>query len=551
MTLQSLTITPNKTTNQMKRIALLSFFLLLFLHAGAQISLTGTTAESPIALQADETYQFPTGMFENAYFTYTATGDGLLTMEVSESLHLFVSESANGIYDQMTKAGNLYFKGIKKGEQLWMYSDVTWGKEITMKVEFKEGISYLPIDTTSVSPAPGSKYHTAKNEGAISIEFNQPIAPEGVVATLKTEDGTEVRITDYRTSTNFATQGSIYSLYISDTYKELQEQGKLQAGETFTIEISQVASTDNAENVMEGVLSIPYTASAPATRLVEASITDKIKSFYLPGGEDGLISLTFTGEVSCTSPSATLYYGSKEADATWVEIPVPYTVDGNVITLNLQGINLSSAVLGEYTNVGISLKDIRDTEGNHIESNDVGNIGTVTLNYTVEQVVVNIYHEFTPGTGSTIDEAQEVEIWIGDGSNLQFEGAELKFTQEGDSTIVKLKKEELRIMADPAFPTDLLVYVPVSGYAFDKGEVTLSLTGTLAADGSSPTITCTYLSDGRSSAISDGPTYQEREEVTLYDLKGNVIRSTTTGKDMMQGLPEGIYLIKGKKIVNF
>ena len=106
-------------------------------------------------------------------------------------------------------------------------------------------------------------------------------------------------------------------------------------------------------------------------------------------------------------------------------------------------------------------------------------------------------------------------------------------------------------MADPAFPTDLLVYVPVSGYAFDKGEVTLSLTGTLAADGSSPTITCTYLSDGRSSAISDGPTYQEEEEAILYDLKGNVIRSTTTGKDMMQGLPEGIYLIKGKKIVNF
>lgn len=529
----------------MKKISLLLCVISTWLGSHAQISLSGTTAETPLALKTGETYQFPTDFFSNAYFTYTATEDGLLTLTLSEPLQIFYSNLEGESGGTVPKTGNMFFKGMKSGEVCQFHSEVTWGKSITMTVSFEAGNPYLPVDTVAVTPSSGNVYHTASREGAISFEFNQPIIGEKITAWLIY--GTEkISLNNYRLTSNFSTKGSIYTLYIADVYKTLQQEGKLNAGTKFSILLNNIYAEEGEGNVYPKDLTVSYIASEPAVEFVKASHTN-IKSYYLPGNEEGLLKLTFTGEIICEADAATLFFGDKEA-GTWNEIPVPYTLEGNNIILNLQGISLNTSVLGEYTTIGISLKGIKDKAGYYIQSNDIGNVGSITLNYTVEQVVVNIYTDFTPGKGKNIDDVTEVEIWVGDGKNLFFKGAELSYLQDGDSVTSVIEDEAIRRTADPDFPTDLLIYIPVSGYAFDAGEVTLRLTGTLAADGSSPTISCTYLSEGKYSSIPVIIQTESSSNKGIYNMEGKLLHPSYN-ETIWKALPSGIYLIGGRKIV--
>lgn len=470
----------------MKKVLTILTTLACTANLSAQTPLAGATQEAPIEIKAGECYLLPQD-FSNAYFTFQSETDGLLYLSLSKPLKIFGRNGPLPLYEKEC------VQGIEAGEVYTFYNTTTWGDSITMTVSFVEGKTYLPIALTSTSLAEGSIYRTSLQDGDITFAFNVAINSTIVKAEVELSDGERIGVNNYRTSEDYNTQGTNYVLQLAQTYEALVENGKLKEGDTFCVVLSNIASTTHADNVYEGEIRLGLKSSGKTVTLESVSNQEKLQSYYMPGDEAGLITLTFTAPVTCTAESAILAYGDREA-GTWAEVKVPYTIEGNTIIWNVQGIHLTNVPADDEGNryVSISLKGICDKEGFPIESNAIGTTGTILFSYLIETMDINIYPDFLPAAGSNIDEVKEVEIWISAGKYITFDGAQVTYLKEGQSVTETIPLAQLRQEDDPYAETDLLVYVPVEDILFDAGEVTIELTNLLAANGTTPEIKVTY-----------------------------------------------------------
>lgn len=498
----------------MKKILTALTALACTVNLSAQTPLAGSTQEAPVEIKAGECYLLPQD-FSNAYFTFQSETDGLLYLSLSKPLKIFGQGNPLPLFDKEC------VQGIEGGQPYAFYSNTTWGDSITMTVSFVEGKPYLPVELTSTSLADGSTYRTTLQEGDITFAFNVAINATAVKAAVELGSGETIDVSSYRTSEDYNTQGTNYVLQLVDTYNALTESGKLKAGDSFKVTLSNIVSTANAENVYEGDVTLTLKASGESVRLQSVSKQDKLQSYYMPGDEAGLITLTFTAPVTCETANATLAYGDREA-GTWTEVKVPYTIEGNTITWNVQGIHLTNVPADNEGNryVSISLSDICDKEGFPVESNAIGTTGTILFSYVVETMDINIYPDFLPAAGSNIDATKEVEIWISAGKYLTFDGAQVTYIKGGEEVTETIPLNLLRLEDDPYSETDLLVYVPIGESPFEAGEVTVALTGTLAANGTTPEIKVIYKSEGnRIDAIST-PTEKQAKVIATWRIDG-------------------------------
>lgn len=496
----------------------------------AQILLEGTTQETPIEIKTDECYLLPSD-FSNAHFTFKSETDGLLYLTMSKPLRIFGEEGPLPIFDKQC------IQGIEAGKVYNFYNSTTWGDSITMTTSFVPGEPYLPVSLVSTSLSDGSTYHTTQQDGDITFSFNVNIDAISVKSKVTLENGETLHLNNYRISEDYNTQGTNYVLQFAATYESLIKDGKLKKGDSFKITLSNITSTAHTKNSYEGEITLNLKASGEATKLTHINKTDKLLSYYMPGDAAGLITLTFSTPVTCTSKNAVLAYGDRES-GTWQEIKIPYTILENTITWNIQGIHLSNIPTDDEGNkyVSISLKNICDSEGFPIESNAEGTTGTILFSYLIETMDINIYSDFLPIAGSNIDQVREIEIWISAGKYITFDGVKITYKKDGQNKEENIPIEKLRQEDDPYSDTDLLIYVPIEDLNFDAGEVTLELTGISAANGTNPEIKVSYVSTGKGeSSISSISTSRPDVQAT-YLLDGT---PTTTNP-----VKKGIYLQK-------
>ncbi len=520
----------------MRKIFVMIFLMMCVGLAYAQTELAGTTEEQPMAVESGQCYLFPRD-FSNAYFSFTSPEDGLLTLKTNKMLRIFANGSLMPIF------GTESIMGVKAGQTYLFYNSSTWGDSITMEVSFQPGTPYLPLKLVGTTPADGDTYHTATKEGNVVFTFNVPVDVETVKANVVLSDGSTISVNNYIASEDYNTKGTVYTLLLAETYRSLLADGRLKKGDSFRVELSDVSDKDNPENICEGILGITLVAYGNAVSLSDITGGNTLKSYYMPGAEEGFIALTFTEEVTCQAPSAWLTYGDREA-GTWVELPVPYTINGNVVTWNLQGIHLNNvpADTEGHQIVTIYLRNICDVNGNAIEGNTVGSPGTITFSYEIELVSVNIYSDFVPSIGSVIDETEELEIWIAEGKFLTFDGVLLTYQKDGQQVEQIIPVGELCLEDDPLSNTDILVYVTLKDIFFDAGEVTVELTGVMAPDGTTPEVKGTFRSEGKEDSSGIHPVVRVKcaEDSPIYNLDGVRVESP---------LQPGIYLQRGRKMV--
>lgn len=463
----------------------------------AQTSLMGTTPEQPIAIESGQSYLLPTD-FSIAYFTFKSETDGILRMKMSQNFKIFGSDGKGEVNGPLPIHDNVCIQGVHAGEIYHFQSTFTWGETITMEVSFEEGVPYLPLALTEVSPVDGSTYFTTHKEGCITFSFNGEVNASAIEASLILPNGEDIPLNNYMATEDYNTLGTIYTLYIAETYNQLLTDRKLKANDLFHITLRNITSPSEAENKIKGELKVTYKASTEATKLTGTSKTDKLKSYYMPGDEEGIIALTFSSPITSTAKSATLSYGDREA-GTWKEIPVPYTIDENILKWNIQGIHLNEVPEDAegHKFVSIQQRNILDTDGQYIESNTTGSPGSINLTFEIELLELNIYHDFQPAAGSCIDDVEEIEIWISAGKYITFENAKITCISGGEPKEYLFPKETLRLTDDPYSADDLLIYIPIKDCLFDTGVITIELTGVKAADGTSPIIQGTFISEGK------------------------------------------------------
>lgn len=537
--------------------SLLFFFLILGLCSlKAQTRLTELigTPESPMNIEVGESYLLD--RFGRQIFSFTAIEDGLLTLTLTDYCKIFSGETSlntsthelefvtNG--QLSTQENNVFILGAEQGKTYLFQHDFTWGEEIIMEVNFTPGPPYIPVTLNRTIPESEAIYSTTVAEGNINFFFNLPIQANAVSVSMILPNGEEEIVTNIRAEEDFTTNGTILTVLLANTYQSLVDAGKIKEGDTFKVKVENVYEEGKPENCAQEEISVTLKASPKAVEYIGASKEETINSYYIVGDEEGLITLSFTGEVTTEATSAILHYGDREK-GTYKEISIPFEINGSEVTINLQGIPLNKSALNEQTVINIVLSGLKDMHGYYIIGNTIGSPGAISLTYNITEIEVNIFSEFTPKSGN-IDSVNEVEIWIAEGNYLLFDGVQLTYQKGNEMQTLLLTKEELRIETDPYSVKDLLVYVPLENVYFDAGEVTIEVFNALAINGNRPVIKATYISEGKADPNGINTITTPAQETPIYNLQGVKI-GIGNSQSISKSLKKGIYILNGEKVI--
>ena len=169
-------------------------------------------------------------------------------------------------------------------------------------VTFKCGAP-TPFALSEVIPAEGSQFSAAANY--VSFTFNKPVKVTS--AQLKVGSVTKALTAN--------TTGNAVSVEPKSVLAALYADGTLKAGDTFSVELLGVQTSDGAESL--GTVSVNYVAAAAPTTLVSSVNTpgngrDTFLSYIMPDDETGVVTLQFSGDLTTSGVSATLIYGIVE-----------------------------------------------------------------------------------------------------------------------------------------------------------------------------------------------------------------------------------------------
>lgn len=501
-------------------------------------------------LQLDTDYEVK-GDFSNYIAHFTATTDGTLMASSTSSYSLYPYYQQ---LDDMESEGNAieYTLDNMYGNKQYHF-DVTAGTTYYFYLNFSmDAFTFrLSMDTgdisiTKTTPEAGSVF-SVSGGGLVSIQFNRAVNVNNEAKIIAGDKEATVAVNGL---------SNIFSLEIKEPLFAWLNDGTLKGGDKFTIRFFDVTAADDATIIYgtDGTVEIEYIIGERPIQLVGTENTSgNFKSYYLPNDPAGIVTLNFDGDVA--SAIVTLTFGSTDVEGDYYVEELTPVIDGGNIKIDLTGKQRTPELMVasgyNYNNMTLNLNKVFDTAGQHAYSPGQGTMGGFAFAYDeLEIVTANVMCEFTPRPGSTItNETTNIEIWITDEAKLSYEGVKFA-TNTGTEAIVSDFAKEV----DPYDETASILTVPVPAELFttqtnseEAATVTVTLNNLQSADGldhSRDVLAMYYIG---STAI-DKVFGDDATEFTVYNTQGILVLDTTN-RDEVKNLPQGIYIINGKKFL--
>ena len=441
------------------------------------------------ALELDTPYEV--GMFTEGVGSWTATENGVLTVSSSGS-YVLTPYSDEACTKQITVTN------LKDSNYHSYYNlDVTAGttyyfKQNNFLGSATQTLTFSNVKTLSYTGASldaGSAVNCTANS-QISVYFDNSVSCSGVSIVYGDNGKKPIEFNTGSTSVFFEVKDAIYNL---------MNKGELKEGDKFSFVLSGVTLRDDAtvKAGEDGTVSIEYVCGAKPVALVSATnfdTTHVFRSFWTKGNADGLVTLTFDGPIKVLSNDRIkLTYGDfssgAEASDRYYENP-EYTVTegGKVLTIDLTDKERTPAsMLGIstiYDKMLLQVSNLVDLNNNPVYSTASGSKGSFTVQYPYEITNVNASVEFTPASGSSLADVDNVEIFATDYDKFSFSGAVFHYQYaDGGTGAVGYDKEDLIITADADIKGAYTIKVPVDETVKNAKNVYLTLTDLKAANG--------------------------------------------------------------------
>lgn len=345
------------------------------------------------------------------------------------------------------------------------------------------------VELVEVTPEAGSVYSFSEE----SVVFRFDRAVEVAEASIVTPGG-EVPVEESFSSDAFY---HLYYCMVSGQLKQMANDGKLKAGDTFSVRLKGVCDAADKDVLLgkDGTLTVEYTLAALPAKLVSISPEDgsKLKSYYAPGDKDAQVVVTFDSPLSSCA-QVQYSYGDMES-GTLKRVDVPFTLDKERIIVDFGGIQLDKVSLEGATAISLRVGPVKAENGELVEGNAQGAPGYVIVGYDIAQEAVSsVYGGFD---GGDID-GECVEGWVS--APVKFDGVRFAFNLHGVSTVVELPAGFVKVVPAPeaGYPDAIALTVPVADFNFDAGLVTVSLVNAKDADGHAVKVESPYTSKGRS-----------------------------------------------------
>ena len=399
-----------------------------------------------IKLELDKDYEL--GM-ANTYYYYEATETGRLQLTGSSTdlPSLFTDDTFTTMLTmKMSPDRTTATFDIEAGKTYYLL-----GFSLNSGATFKA--SYLPsitsISLAKATPEVGGKLNII-DDSSIYLNFDEDVNSDDIQATVSA--GIKTASLDVE-STN-----KNVKLYVRKTLYDWYTSGDLKEGDKITINLTNIHAENNSSLVYgtDGNLSIEYIADKAPVGLVasETKVPSAFKSFWTEGDEDGIMKLVFTGNLQENNSLlyATLNYGNKDNNEFYTE-NLPIQAKGNVITVDLTNKlrtaqSMIPGATNQYNTVNIKIGGVKDANGKTTYSERDGANGSYNYNFTMEDVTEDIAYDFTPIDGGSIDNVNDVEIYLTSSKVLGYTGVRFDYTANDERKSIIVTKDKLTESAE-------------------------------------------------------------------------------------------------------
>lgn len=466
-----------------------------------------------------------------------------------------------------------YEMAVKAGTTYYMCSSTMTGDNVnvTLKMEDKKitcfGASLSEGD--EVSPTSTNK---------VSFSFNRPVVASS--AAIIYGDGKEEAVRPIASSAACS-----ISAELQDALLKLGTGNRVKAGDEITVVIRDVREdSDGAgdgEPLAYGDVSIKLTMGEVPTMLLSATLdgvpvtaNTKFLTYYAPG--TGKLVLNFSKPLDEKAGSALLRFGdSDEADNGGYYLEnankkgtFTFEVKGTQVLIDFSGkrravndmVSSTESNRGaDFTVINLEISKITDLNGERAFTTSSKTMGRFNYSFSLDVPEANVSSEFTPMSGASIKDVDNIEIWITDYATLSFQGVSFSYDQkengievtpdaDGNVDIIKdvvVDMNDIQVEPDEDDEEEgaYILTVPVPEEVKNMKNVTVSLYKVTCADGKDYTdiVAAKYnvVTDGIESITSDA-----NKSMKVYNLNGQLVRE---GKSL-RGL-KGIYVVDGKKVV--
>lgn len=523
------------------------------------ILLTGALgASASTGLSADDPWVFTDGavfeltqesyQFKSVYAVFRAESSGKLSISTPEPFDLYTDSSYSVMADQqLSWNGSYEDRGydltVSAGETYWLKVKFVMNYG-TVSVHFNQGST--PIQLTGVVPAEGDVLNVGSAN--VSLAFNKQVSAGSA----------RVKVGDIAEDVSATPSGAYLQIELRAAVMKLYRNGSLHRGDMLQVVVDNVCDANEPGSIYgtDGTLTINYQAGA---KPIEIIATDNVPggspndaqnfySWYKPSDEKAVATFTFDGPVAFDgswAPKANLYTGNQEAEGEYYSEELEVTsLDANTIAIDFRGkLRRPQDLIASginYGYMGLRLIGVCDTEGNSAYSPGSGSIGSYDYMFTFKEVAYKPSSEFSPASGSTLDNVKNIELWLsqeGDGT-ATYDSIQFTFVKNGlkDSVLV-----DVTPTVDPEDANALIFNIPVPAIDADPiSEVILSLTGVETPDGVAypHVFSATYKLVSGTTGITSAPASTERLP-KAYRTNGTPVNPHD----------KGLMIVNGKKIV--
>lgn len=494
-------------------------------------------------LQPDEVYSYEAMTPVEGVYTAVETGvircysTGSQIAPYFEATHENPIEASNSYYGANGVKVRMY--EVTAGQILYFYNSFPLDGGT-----FRISVGKEPVELSAVYPASnGSLMSLSENYNA-TLAFNIPVKCTKCV----------IAVNDQSAEITPTISNSYVTVNWFSTLRQWYREGKINAGDVLTLTMTGVRDANDASNRPNfgdgaGKLVLKYNMAAKPAELIWESGTptsgvSDFLTYYLPGSDEGIISLVFSEALDPTCrPEAELTYGDRDNIELGMYIePLPVSVEGNTVTVNLQGVTRfpEDLVPGLTPQKFIEFKitGIKSSDGQYVLTGYASSPYSFGYAYNLKSVVYSVAADWVPLAGNPLNSGDQMEIWVLNGHKIVFDSVDFSYVKNGVHTVASVPYSDLRIEPDPSYPDALLFYLEAPAMEADEdSEITVSFGGLKCADGlnHSSDIFVKY----KSSTSGVDTVIAADEDAVYYDLTGRRVLKPT----------KGIYISNGKKMV--
>lgn len=517
-------------------------FLILSLLASAAIAQNADVVDWGEIIP-DKVYEYKAMTPVQGYYTPTESGP-MRCYITGDVVHVYDDENHENriMYDQYyygSSGEKVHIYTVEAGKTVYFYNSFPMNdgsfRFSVGKEEISLQVSYPSTDETPLSIS--TNYRA-------TITFNIPVKCTKCVLAVNDES---VEVTPE------IIDSSIVINWFA-TLRQWYREGKISAGDEMSVTITGLRDVNDSSNRPDfgdglGKLVLRYTMAGAPAELIRQSgtpnsgVTD-MKTYYLPNGEEGLVKLVFSSDLDPNNqPLAEIQYGDQDNIelGLYIEHP-PLKVEGNTLTIDLRGVtrfpDQMVPGLTPLSNISLSVSRIKSADGQYVLTGSMSSPYSFGFSYFLRSVVYSIAADWVPVAGSALEAGKEMEIWVLNGKQIQFDSVDFSFVKDGIPAKVSVPYSELKVENDAYEPSALLYYLSAPALDADPdSEINVTLGGLMCADGldHSSDICVRY-----KSSISGVDAVEAVDaEAVYYDLTGRRVFNPS----------KGIYIRKGKKII--